>query len=58
MPSKKMSMDERHFDKLYREKCTPNAMSFIYCIAGRTFDKNRQNVCPYTSIEGEQRVLM
>lgn len=58
MPSKKVGKDERYFDQLYREKANSTSMSFIYCPPGRTFQSDRQNVCPYSSIEGEERILM
>ena len=55
--SKRIDLDERHFDTLFREHFGP-CMSFVYLKAGRSFDSHRLNVCPYTSKPGEPRILI
>lgn len=49
--------DERFFD-LSMKKFVPRQFSFLFTSAGRTFDKHRQKVSPYISIEGEHRLLL
>eukprot|EP01118_Nematostelium_gracile_P000165 TRINITY_DN10153_c0_g1_i1.p1 TRINITY_DN10153_c0_g1~~TRINITY_DN10153_c0_g1_i1.p1 ORF type:complete len:299 (+),score=73.60 TRINITY_DN10153_c0_g1_i1:22-897(+) len=49
--------DERYFDGLYRDHLG-DCLSFVYTVPGRTFDSGRANVCPYTSPDGESRVLI
>jgi hypothetical protein len=55
--SKKVAYDERLFDGRFRELFGED-MSFFYLRAGRTFSPERLNVCPYTSVPSECRILI
>jgi hypothetical protein len=57
-PKHQQGMDERFFDQEYVKTFKESQICFVYCVCGRSFDQNRQNVCPYTSIAGEQRLLI
>jgi len=49
--------DERFFDLTMKE-FLPRQISFLFTTAGRTFDKHRQKVSPYISVQGEHRLLL
>jgi hypothetical protein len=49
--------DERFFDTSMRE-FLPHPIVSIFTKAGRTFDKHRQKVSPYISLEREHRLLL
>ena len=55
--SKQGKYDESFVDTGYCKEFKTN-MSFVYCVPGRTFDPQRQNVCPYTTIPGEKRIIL
>lgn len=48
--------DERFFDREIIKFCP--SLSLIHLKPGRTFDKHRQRVSPYISINGETRILL
>jgi hypothetical protein len=53
----KPGFDERYFDFNFPQSPT-TPMSFIYTPCGRNFDLSRSRVCPYSSPEGEERILL
>jgi hypothetical protein len=54
---KKVGFDERLYDQRFSQ-VMGKPMSFIYLLAGRTFDKDRQKVSPYISVPGERRLML
>lgn len=49
--------DETFFDEGFKKRFQ-RQYSFIYNRAALTFDPSRLNVCPYTSAQGEKRLLL
>ncbi|MBI5465107.1 hypothetical protein HY946_00665 [Candidatus Gottesmanbacteria bacterium] len=54
--NREIGHDERFFDRQIKSFCPD--LSFVHLKPGRTFNKERQRVSPYLSVNGESRILL